>query len=430
MASRLAPVVIIAALAAFIVASAGTALAPHYPRLWTASIGLVVLGGVTPLIYAVNTRLIPVFSRRTWQTPRLLAAGMFAGVAGGWLVFLGRAFPITAIEVLGSATALVAACIFFYSIVRLFRSPVTVPNAPPLPFPEQQSIDQTGIRFTRIAVVWLLVGLSVGLVLALWRPEIGRWDLVWAHAMLLGWFLSMAAGVCYHALPRWTGKRWRWPSLIPIHLRLVQIGLPVMLLALALDSRWLFFVAGPAQTIALLLFIANVFPQARHLPGVSRFGLTAGGSLLVIGATIGASFAIDPINHVTLRFTHAQANLFGWTALLVSGIGYYLFPRFAGQALPWPRLARFQIGLLTFAVVLNATVWWWYVSRDSSAASIVTATGLLITLSLAVFASIVLKTFRGAGVVSEVRMATRPKPRARPMPIAPLVKNASVVRDG
>jgi hypothetical protein len=416
---RATPLVIVLALLAFAVASAGTALAPEYPRLWQASLALIVLGGITPLIYAVNSRLIPVFSRRSWQSPRLLAGVMLTGVASGWLVFLGRLLPSQAIEVAGSAAALAAGALFLYCIMRLFRSQVTGPAAVPLPFPAQAGIDRIGVRFTRLAVTWLLVGLAAGVMLTLWTPGTGRWELVWAHAMLLGWFLSMASGVCYHALPRWTGKEWRWPALIPIHLRLVQIGLPVMLVALALDHRWLFFVAGPVQTLALLAFLLNLFPQARHLPGVSRLGVTAAGSLLLIGATLGASFAIDPVNHVTLRFTHAQTNLFGWTALLVCGVGYYLFPRFAGQPLPWPRLARAQMAVLLLAVIVNATAWWWYVSLDPGASSVVIGSGLAITGSLAVFVGIVARTFRGSGVVAEVTMRPRPRPAARLQPVRP-----------
>jgi hypothetical protein len=280
--------------------------------------------------------------------------------------------------------------------VMLFRSPVSNRPAPPPPFEEQVPIDRIGIQFTRLAGIWLIIGLVVGLMIVVWTPSVGRWELVWAHAMLLGWFLSMASGVSYHVLPRWTGQQWRWPRLPGIHLRLVQIGLPVMLLALALDTQWLFIVAGPIQTIALLIYIANVLPQAGRLPTIPRIGVTAAAWMLVIGATLGAGFALDPVNHVTLRSTHAQTNLFGWAGLLVCGVGYYLFPRFAGQALTWPRLAKFQMALLVVAVVVNATIWWWYVSRDQSVQTWLIGTGLLITLSLTTYALIVGKTFFAA----------------------------------
>jgi hypothetical protein len=413
MGPRLVPAVVVAAIISFVVASGGTALAPEFPRLWGAAVGLVILGGITPLIYAVNARIIPVFSRRDWVHPRLLAGAMFLALASGWVVFLGRAVGAGWLSGIGMLVALAGGLSFMTSIIMLFRSPMTNRPASPLPFPEQAAIDRIGIQFTRLAGMWLIVGLSIGLVISVWTPSFGRWDLVWAHAMLIGWFLSMASGVAYHVLPRWSGQQWRWPRLPLIHLRIVQLGLPVMVLALATDWQWLFFVAGPAQTVALLLFVTNLLPQARGLPVVPRLGVTAAGWMLVIGATLGAGFALDPVNHVTLRFTHAQTNLFGWTALLVCGVGYYLFPRFAGSALAWPMLARIQMAVLSGAVVVNATVWWWYVSRDQGIQPILISSGLLITLSLATFAVIVGRTFYGTSpntVTSTMTLGKRRPP--------------------
>jgi hypothetical protein len=396
MGPRLVPLVIVAAILGFAGASAGTALAPEFPRLWNASIGLVILGGITPMIYAVNSRVVPVFSQRTWRYPHLMMFAMIAAIASGWITFAGRAGSWQIVEALGLTLALAGGLAFMASIVTLFRSPKT--STPPLPDPSgtQNSTDRIGTRFTRLAGVWLIVGLVIGLVTVFWTPSFGRWELVWAHAMLIGWFLSMACGVCYHVLPRWTGQQWRWPRLPGIHLRLVQLGLPVMVLALAFDLERLFLVAGPLQTIALLLFVANVLPQARHLRAIPRIGVTAASWMLIIGTTLGAGFAIDPINHATLRFTHAQVNLFGWAGLLVCGVGYYLFPRFAGNALAWPRLAKVQMGVLTAGVVINATIWWWYVSRDSGVQPWLIATGLIITVSLVAYAMIIGRTFSSA----------------------------------
>ena len=417
MGPRLTPLVIVAAILGFVGASAGTALAPEFPRLWNASVGLVILGGITPLIYAVNARIIPVFSRRDWQRPELMKAAMILALASGWITFIGRAGGWWFVEAVGSTAALAGGLAFMVSIITLFRSPVTDRPAAPPPFPEQTPVDRIGIQFTRLAGVWLIAGLVIGLIIVFWTPSVGRWELVWAHAMLIGWFLSMASGVSYHVLPRWTGQQWRWPRLPGIHLRMVQLGLPVMVLALALDTQWLFFVAGPVQTVALLLFAANVLPQAKHLPAVPRIGVTAASWMLIIGVTLGAGFAVDPINHVTLRFTHAQTNLFGWAGLLVCGVGYYLFPRFAGQALAWPRLAKIQMSLLIVAVVINATIWWWYVSRDPGMQSLLITTGLLITISLATYALIIGKTFFAASpsaVGSAVRLQrSRPSPMMR-----------------
>lgn len=393
---RLVPATVVAAIFAFAVGQLNFGLALDHPQLWRAALALVILSGITPLIYAVNLRIVPVFSRRTWPSPRLLPAAILASLAGGWLVYLGRATFVEPLEILGSTAALLGGIHFLAAIMRLFRSPAKGGPAPPLPFPEQAAIDRIGTRFMGLAGVYLLFGLAVGLLLTIWTPQTGRWELVWAHAMLLGWFLTMAAGVCYHVLPRWTSVRWSDTRRIRAHLYLVEGGLPLMILALALNLRWLFFVAGPIQTVAVLLFIWNILPAALALPRVTRLGLAGAALMLGIGVSIGASMAMDPVRHAILRQSHAEINVFGWTGLLISSIGYYLFPRFAGQPLRWPRLGYVQLAALALGVATSAPAWWWYLSFDPGARWLILAGSLLSTGSFALFGLNLAATFYGS----------------------------------
>jgi hypothetical protein len=415
MGQRFVPVVLIAAIVAFAVAAASMAFVLEELRLWRASIALIVLGGITPMIYAVNIRIVPVFSRRVWQRYSWLRAGVIAGIAGGWLVYAGRATAHDPLEIAGHVAALMGGGLFVASVVLLFRSSPTTAVSPPLPFPEQREIDRTGTQFMRLASFYLLLGLAVGLMVVFWTPARGRWDLVWAHVMLLGWFLSMASGVAYHVLSRWTGARWRSPRRIRLHLLLVTVGLPVMLLALVLDLSWLFAVAGPLQAAALLLFIWNIMPLVARLPGIPRYGLTSAAVFLAAGVLLGASVAVDPANHVRLRFSHGQVNLLGWAGLLVCSMGYYLFPRFAGQPLRWPRLARMQLVLHTVGVLLGAVSWWWYLALDTAASTFIAAGGLLVSLSFLLFASVIAATFRRSSsvVTSEIQLHPRRPSMAR-----------------
>lgn len=397
MGPRYVPTVIVLALLAFAVAAAGMAFVQDEPRLWSAAIALVVLGGITPLIYAVNIRIMPVFSRRSWQHPAWLQAGVAVGIGGAWLVFFGRATAHDTLELLGHLAALYGGCSFIGGIVLLFRSPVTTNIAPPLPFPEQAAIDRVGILFTRLAGVWLLLGLSTGVALTQWTPERGRWDLVWAHMLLLGWFVMMASGVAYHVLSRWTGARWRSVRRVRLHLLLAALGAPAMVGALALDLERVFAVAGTLQATAVALFIWNVAPLALRLPGVSRYAVIGAVVFLALGVSLGASAAIDPVNHTRLRFSHAEINLLGWAGLLVCGMGYYLFPRFAGQPLRWPRIAPVQVALHVAGVLLSAGGWWWYLAVDDAAQPLITAGALLVAASFATFTGIMALTFRHTG---------------------------------
>jgi len=75
--------------------------------------------------------------------------------------------------------------------------------------------------------------------------------------LLVGFFLTMASGVCYHVLSRWSGRPWRSVAAIRWHYLLVALGLPFMVLALATNWTGLFAVAGSVQATALALLLAN-----------------------------------------------------------------------------------------------------------------------------------------------------------------------------
>ena len=95
------------------------------------------------------------------------------------------------------------------------------------------------------------------------------------------------------------------------------------------------------------------------LPLVSRIGTLAACTALSTGVLLGGWFAIDPTAGYRLRIAHGSINLFGFSGLLVAGVGYYLLPRFMGQALRWPRLAIAQIIIQIAGVVILALGWWW-----------------------------------------------------------------------
>ena len=394
MGRRFIPGVIVAAILAFVAAATSLAFVPDTARIWSAAVALIILGGITPMIFAVNARIVPVFSGRTWQRPNVLFAAMLLAIGGAWLVFAGRALPSDRLELTGASAALAGGVLFMLSIVWLFRSERISKATPPLPYPGQAAVDRVGTHFMRLASSYLLLGLLVGVVLLLWTPARGRWDLVWAHLMLVGWFMSMAAGVLYHVLPRWTDGRWKHPRLIRAHLLITLIGLPAMVIALAFDRTTLFAVAGSLQAIALFLMVWNVAPLAWRLPGTSRTAVIAAASFLTLGVSIGASTAIDPANHVTLRLTHAQINLFGWAGLLICGVGYYLFPRLAGQPLRWPHLAQAQLVVLLLGVVISATAWRWYFAGERGVTPFITVSALMMAGSFLTFAVIVGLTFR------------------------------------
>lgn len=408
---RLVPLGALSAALAFTVAAGCAAFVPGHPALWSAAVALIVLGAITPMILAVNLRIVPVFSRRAWQQPQVMAAALALTVAGGWTTFLGRAVPLGWLETVGATLALAGGLCFMTAIMRLFRSEPVTQVGPPLPYPEQVVADKAGTGFTRQAGMYLIVGLAVGLLLRFWTPDRGRWDLVWAHTMLLGWFLNMASGVCYHTLSRWTGLPWRSARLIQLHLRVTTLALPVMIVALAIGHSRLFAVGGVLQAAMLLLFVANVAPMLVGLPLVSRIGTLAACTALSSGVLLGGWFAIEPTAGYRLRVAHGSINLFGFSGLLIAGVGYYLLPRFVGQPLRWPRLAIAQVFIQITGVVFLALGWWWYQRGGDGGTMVVMIGGLTTMAALMLFATILAATFRKKvrGTVSAMTL----KPTAR-----------------
>jgi hypothetical protein len=197
----------------------------------------------------------------------------------------------------------------------------------------------------------------------------------------------------------------------------VVVGLPAMLVALAAEWDDLFLVAGPLQAAAALLFVGAVAPFAPALPGPTRPAFAAALGVLVGGVVLGATFALAPEVGARLRQTHAELNLFGWTGLLVTGFGYYLAPRFAGRPLRWTVLIRPQLGALVGGVALSAGGLWWRAYGDGPAAFVALGNGL-VALSFALFAVILIGTFRSSS--GPARAASLPVYRpARPSPGAP-----------
>ncbi len=353
------------------------------PDWWRAAVQLAVLGGIAMMIYAVNIRVVPVFARRQWRSARLLRLQVVAAGTGAWLSFFGIGLRSTALTGVGQLLALAGGMLFMVNIVSLFRQAPAGAPAPPLRFESQAVVDRIATKFMRLSGTYLLFGLALGVALVWWRPGSGRWDLVWAHAMLVGFFLSMASGVCYHVLSRWSGISWRSVGAIRMHYLLVAIGLPAMVVALAVDATRLFLIAGPLQAVAIALLLVNMAPHAVRLGGPVRAGILLAVGCLAFGITLGVVFAIDPSVGARSRQIHAVANVFGWGGLLISGFGYAFAPSFAGVPLRWPRLALVQLGVLGTGVLASTAALFWRVYGDGPdapviAAQVVIAAGLLL----------------------------------------------------
>ncbi len=400
------------ALLALAVAVATAGFTRTHPAWWEASISLAVLAGIFPMILAVNTRIVPVFSRRDWASDALLRAMVLLAMLGGWIVFLGRMAERDAVVTLGSALSLLAGVFFLFNIGQLFKQQTPVRPAPPLPYPAQSQADRIATNFTRLSAVWLLIGLVIGLLTSIRTPDTGRWELVWAHAMLVGFAFSMATGVTYHVLPRWTTGRWKSIVTLRIHWFVTLTALPLMVLALAIDSQIIFHMAAPLQAMVIILWIANCLPFIGKLPRPTRVGVAAALAALTCGVALGISFAVTPANGALLRPVHAELNLFGWAALMICGVTYYLAPRFAGMPLRWPRLVPVQLSLTIGSLAAGIALIWLRVEGYETGAAVQMA-HLGSAIGLGLLGAMVAATFAAPRRNTVGMMALVPRPGHR-----------------
>lgn len=82
-------------------------------------------------------------------------------------------------------------------------------------------------RFIRSSLVWLAVGVSLGVLMAL-SPRAILYRPAHMHANLLGFVSMMIFGVAYHVIPRFTAAPLHSDGLAGAHLWIANLGLAGM----------------------------------------------------------------------------------------------------------------------------------------------------------------------------------------------------------
>lgn len=122
--------------------------------------------------------------------------------------------------------------------------------------------------FIRSALVWLVLGISLGLTMAVAPTTLAWARPVHLHMNLLGFVTLMIFGVAYHVLPRFTGIPMRSEALMRGNLILSNLGLVVLLAGWV--GRYGGIGPGTAATLSLaagaaiagagaILFVVNVW---------------------------------------------------------------------------------------------------------------------------------------------------------------------------
>lgn len=107
---------------------------------------------------------------------------------------------------------------------------------------------------------------------------------------------------------------------------------------------------------------------------------------LAAGIVLGASFALNRALGAQLRPLHAELNLWGWTTLLIYGMGYHMLPRFCGRPLRRVRLAGLQSWLAIGGVATASLGWIAHLSAPAVGQTLLAIGGLAQLAAALIFA--------------------------------------------
>lgn len=137
-------------------------------------------------------------------------------------------------------------------------------------------------RFIRASLVWLGVGVLIGVGMAL-EPAAVAYRTAHMHANLLGFVSMMIFGVAYHVIPRFTGRPLHSRRAAAVHLWIANAGLAGMVAGFVLRvHRWdlgmpILGAGAVLSASGALLFIVNIWrtldaaaPRPAALPTLAR----------------------------------------------------------------------------------------------------------------------------------------------------------------
>jgi cbb3-type cytochrome oxidase subunit 1 len=124
--------------------------------------------------------------------------------------------------------------------------------------------DGMGIWLIRISVIYLFIGTALGMYMSI--TEYFELSSVHTHISLLGWTTMTLAGVIYYIFPKVAQS-----VLCKIQCILFNIGLPIMLIGLALYLSGFGFIAvvsvgATLTSIAVLIFTINILTGLKNIP--------------------------------------------------------------------------------------------------------------------------------------------------------------------
>jgi cbb3-type cytochrome oxidase subunit 1 len=130
-------------------------------------------------------------------------------------------------------------------------------------------------RFIRASLVWLAVGITLGLCMAV-HPGWIIYRPAHVHMNLVGFVSMMIFGVAYHVVPRFTGNPLRSRTLAGWHWWASNLGLAGMTTGFLLQPHAgmhgaaVLAAGGILETLGAYLFVYNIWRTTHAAPPATR----------------------------------------------------------------------------------------------------------------------------------------------------------------
>lgn len=119
--------------------------------------------------------------------------------------------------------------------------------------------------FLIASLIYLILGVTIGVLLTLHPGAIGSFMAMHAHVNLLGWLSMMVFAVAYHVLPRFSGRALYSERLADAHVILANAGLIGLMISWPLSHyswapsiRLFLSIAALCYAVGAYLFVYNI----------------------------------------------------------------------------------------------------------------------------------------------------------------------------
>lgn len=235
-------------------------------------------------------------------------------------------------------------------------------------------IPPLGLAFGQLChgLAWILalwIALHSGIALAT-PAEIG-----WIHLVALGWLTTTALSILLHAIPAFTGVRWRHEALARGALFVFGAAVAAFVAAFLWSPQQVFIGAlgvGVALAIYLTAAWKTLRPAFRSADRVERavaraFAITLAMLFIAMLLGVGSAALFSSFNAPAwvahLPPSHAAIALFGWLTLLIYGVSARTLRPITGNRSTRPMLhvvsgTATLLGALVLAAAAGAAIPW------------------------------------------------------------------------